>query len=136
MKGGTMGKKRESLGYPEVGKTGFGWIEVAGERWEKDVLITADGRVRKRPKKLSKPYSTGHTPLGPEEVERAMKEEPAVLVVGTGQWGALPILPAARRAAEERGVALETVTTPEAIKRYRKLVEKGRRIAAIFHLTC
>jgi len=131
-----MTKRKEPPSYPKVAQTGFGWIEIDGKRWEKDVLITADGRVRKRPKKLSKPYSTGHTPLGPEEIESAVKGKPDVLVVGTGQWGALPILPAARRVAEEHGVALEAVTTPEASKRYRKLVDKGRRVAAIFHLTC
>jgi len=131
-----MGKGKKSVSYPKLGETGFGWIEVDGARWEKDVLVTADGQVRKRPKKLSKPYSTGHTPLGPEEVERAVEGEPKVLLVGTGQWGALPILPEAKLAAEARGVNVETMTTPEAVKRYRKLADKGRRFAAIFHLTC
>jgi len=74
--------------------------------------------------------------LGPEEVARALEGEPAVLLVGTGQWGALPVLPEARRVAGEHGVTLETMTTPEAIERYRKLVQEGQRIAAIFHLTC
>ena len=132
-----MGKKdRAASGYPPVGRTEFGWIEVAGERWEKDVLITADGRVRKRPKKLSKPYAAGHTPLGPEEMARALAGEPAVLLVGTGQWGSLPVMEEARQVAGARGIALETMTTPAAIARYQILVQEGRRIAAIFHLTC
>ncbi|MBU0492921.1 MAG: hypothetical protein KKA73_29120 [Chloroflexi bacterium] len=125
-----------SPGYPQVGDTGFGWIEIDGERWEKDVLITADGRARKRPKKLSKPYSTGHTPLGPEEVERAVAAEPAVLLIGTGQWGALPVLTEAQQMAQERSVLLETMPTLRAIQRYRELVETGQLVAAIFHLTC
>jgi hypothetical protein len=70
-------------------------------------------------------------------MERAVEGEPAVLLVGTGQWGSLPIMPEARRVAEEHNVAMETMTTPEAINRYRELITEGRRrIAAIFHLTC
>ncbi len=133
-----MGKKDRAVSsYPKVGRTGFGWIEVDGERWEKDVLITAEGRVRKRPKKLSKPYKAGgHTPLGPEEIAQALEGGPAVLLVGTGQWGALPVLPEAQRVAGEHGVMLETLTTPEAVARYQALVAEDRRVAAIFHLTC
>ncbi len=34
--------------------TGFGWIEIAGERYERDALIRLDGTIKQRKKQLSK----------------------------------------------------------------------------------
>jgi hypothetical protein len=38
----------------QLDRTGFGWLEIDGERYEHDVLIRLDGTVEKRKKKLSK----------------------------------------------------------------------------------
>jgi len=47
---------------PIVEGTGFGFIDVDGERISHDILIRLDGEVIKRKKKLSKEiYGTSHT---------------------------------------------------------------------------
>ena len=76
-------------------KTGFGWIESGGFRYEHDIIIHADGLISKRRKKLSKPLNGeyGHTPLSAEELAFLEKERPAVVYIGTGQYGDLPLTP-------------------------------------------
>jgi hypothetical protein len=76
-------------------KTGFGWIETGGTRYDHDIVLHTDGTVSKRRKKLSKPYKGeyGHTPLSAEELAFLAKEHPAVVYIGTGQYGDLPLTP-------------------------------------------
>jgi hypothetical protein len=52
----------------EINYPGFGTIEVAGERFDHDVVIE-DGEVRARHKAPSKAFKagTGHTPLSASE---------------------------------------------------------------------
>ena len=39
---------------PNLTGTGFGWIDIEGERVNHDILISLEGEVSKRKKKLSK----------------------------------------------------------------------------------
>ena len=110
----------------------FGEIEVEEERYDHDVVIDG-GKVRKRKKGPSKQYreENGHTPL-------SLKEEipwgGSQLIVGTGAYGRLPIMPEIRQEAERRGVKLVTVPTEEACRLLRDL--KTKNAYAILHTTC
>jgi hypothetical protein len=68
----------------------FGEIEVEGERYDHDLVIE-QGRIGKRRKAPSKPFRGrfGHTPLSAEE---AIPWHGKQLYVGTGMYGALPIM--------------------------------------------
>jgi hypothetical protein len=78
-----------------VPSTGDGWIEINGTRYEHDVIVHTDGSVSKRDKSLSKAKKAkyGHTPLTGKEVKILLKESPDMIIIGTGQTGALPITP-------------------------------------------
>lgn len=110
----------------------FGEIEVGKERYNHDVVIEG-GKVRKRKKGPSKQYreETGHTPL-------SLKEEipwgGSKLIVGTGSYGQLPILPEVLREAERRHVKLIAVPTEEACKLLEDINPKD--VNAILHTTC
>ena len=67
-------------------KTGFGWIEIGGTRYDHDIVIHTVGTVSKRKKKLSKPFAGeyGYTPLSAGELAFLKKERPAVVYIGTG----------------------------------------------------
>ncbi len=111
---------------------GFGEIEVEGERYDYDLLIE-QGRVKKRSKKASKAYRDryGHTPLSAEEpIPWGGKQ----LIVGTGCYGSLPIMPEVYAEAEQRGVEVVVVKTKEACRLLREM--KDREINAILHVTC
>ena len=114
-------------------KTGFGWIEVNGTRYEHDVIIHADGAVTKRKKKASKVYRSeyGHTPLSEGELDFLADEKPELVYIGTGQYGDLPVTPKAESVLTHyNGVVMPT---PDLLP---SIVAEKRRFVAILHITC
>jgi hypothetical protein len=114
-------------------KTEFGWIEIGGTRYDHDIVIHTDGTVSKRKKKLSKPYAGeyGHTPLATEELAFLKSERPAVVYIGTGQYGDLPLTPDAIDLLETYEPVVKP--TPDLLS----LLEKEQRnYAAVLHVTC
>ena len=114
-------------------QTGFGWIEIEGDRYEHDIVIHTDQTVTKRQKKLSKPLkdSYGHTPLSEKELAFLKREKPEVVFIGTGQYGDLPLTPDAQ--AVLAGYEARIKPTPEIL---RDLTTETRKFTAILHLTC
>jgi hypothetical protein len=113
------------------GECRFGSIEIDGEKHTKDVILDR-GRLRKRKKKLSRPFREqfGHTPLSLQEnIPWKCKR----LVIGTGMAGRLPVMDEVVAEAKRRGVELILCPTPEAV---RLLEEKHADTNAILHLTC
>ena len=74
-------------------KTRNGWVEIDGIRYDHDVIIHSDRSVTKRHKKQSKKFKDayGHTPLSEGEIGFLAGEHTAVVYVGTGQYGDLPL---------------------------------------------
>ena len=109
----------------------FGNIKIDGETYDQDVVIDR-GKVRLRKKKPSKPYRAeyGHTPLS---VEEKIPWKCKRLVVGTGEQGSLPVMPAVLAEAERRGVEVIAVPTAKAIQ----LLSRGKDgMNAVLHITC
>jgi hypothetical protein len=110
----------------------FGRIEVEGQQFDHDVVIEA-GRVRKRVKKPSKVYRAqyGHTPLSTEEqIPWGGKQ----LIVGTGTYGSLPLMPAVYEEAERRGVEILVLATTEACGLIQQ--REATDVYAVLHVTC
>jgi hypothetical protein len=114
-------------------KTEFGWIEVGSVRYDHDIIIHTDRSVTKRKKKLSKDLSGsyGHTPLSHNELEFLNEEKPDVVYIGTGQYGDLPVTPAAAKVLARYESA--TRPTPELLP---AIERETRRFVAILHVTC
>ena len=114
-------------------KTEFGWIEIGGTRYDHDILIHTDNTVSKRKKKLSKHYAGeyGHTPLSAEELAFLENERPAVVYIGTGQYGALPLTPEAITLLEAYVHVVKP--TPDLLL---PLEREQRKYAAVLHVTC
>lgn len=114
-------------------KTGFGWVEIGGIRYEHDLVIHRDGQIEKRKKKLSKHLRNeyGHTPLSEEECMVFEDERPEVIYIGTGQYGALPLTAGARRLLA--GYITVIAPTPEVLV---EMEGEKRSFAAILHVTC
>ena len=122
--------------------TGFGYIVLAGVRYDHDVVVLPDGRVVRREKALSKPEADlyGHTPLSARELEHYLRQAGDVdcIAVGTGQDGAMRVTPEAARLLEEarrRGVAVVVARTPDLVSMCSSL-ERCRRPLIIVHVTC
>lgn len=116
----------------DVRLLGFGAIEVDGQKYEHDIVIDG-GKVRKRKKKLSRPYRDefGHTPLS------AAEELPwggARVIIGTGAYDSLPITPDVLDEAGRRGVDVDAVPTVEACRLIAGL--DSVHVHAVLHVTC
>jgi hypothetical protein len=109
----------------------FGSIRIDGTTHEHDVVITG-GEIRKRKKKPSKKFRDdfGHTPLS---VEEDIPWKCRRLVIGTGAYGKLPVMPEVKREAERRKIELLIVPTARAIEELRR---NSKATNAILHVTC
>ena len=111
---------------------GFGQVEVEGEHYDHDIVIEA-GKVKKRKKGASKAFRDeyGHTPLSVQEDIPWVGEQ---LIVGTGVYGRLPVMPAVQKEAKRRGVKLVALPTGEACEWLSS--SRCRDTYAILHVTC
>jgi hypothetical protein len=89
--------------------------------------------VRKRKKEPSKPYRDefGHTPLSADE-ELPWGE--GRLIIGTGAYGSLPIMPQVLEEARRRGVDLTALPTEDACRLIASLDRD--EVHAVLHVTC
>ena len=119
-----------------VEKTGFGYIVVDGMTYKHDVVLTDKISARRKELSAGMRREFGHTPLTDKEILEYFSDyRPEVIVVGTGQFGALPLVEV-EEAAKELDAELVVERTPSAIDAYNKLKEEGKRVAAVFHVTC
>ena len=111
---------------------GFGVVEIEGQRYEHDVVISG-GVVSRRRKGPSKRYrdSYGHTPLSADE---DLPWHGPRLVIGTGANGALPVLAGVAEEGQRRGVEVVAVRTKAACSLLSE-VDPGD-VYAVLHVTC
>lgn len=113
------------------GKFRFGSIAIDGVTYKHDVIIDR-GKIRKRKKKLSKKFRKefGHTPIS---VEEKLPWHCRRLVVGTGNYGSLPVMDEVKKEARSRNIELVILPTDEALE---TLAKKSEGTNAILHVTC
>jgi len=106
----------------------FGQIVVNGEKYTADVIIFSD--------KIKSDWwrREGHE-LCLGDIAEVITENPEVLIVGTGVYGLVKILPEVERALEAQGIKLITEATGKACDIYNQLCHSQRIVAAL-HLTC
>jgi hypothetical protein len=116
-----------------IGRTSFGSITIAGEVFERDVIIRLDGRVKKRKKKLSKAiYGTSHV-ISLDEARHVYEEGAELLIVGAGQHGLVKLSEEADGYFKRRGCRVKLLPTPEAIRAWN---EAEGAVIGLFHVTC
>ncbi len=112
---------------------GFGRIVIDGKTYDHDVVVYPSGRVEKRKKWLSKnKHGTSHR-FDPEELREYLKEDFDVLLIGTGAYGMLSLLPGGRKLV--KGKEVIELPTGKAIEKFSELSGR-RRVLAVFHITC
>lgn len=112
--------------------TTFGEIEIDGRRYDHDVVIDG-GKIHQRSKKASKAYRAayGHTPLSLGE---NLPWGGHQLIVGTGMYGRLPVMPEVVQEAARRKIELVVVPTAAACRLLADRQEK--HVHAVLHVTC
>lgn len=122
----------------EIKEIGFGYIVVGNKRYEEDIVICND-KIMIRPKHLSKKYVKiyGHTPLSLDELSYLLNNcrNIETIIIGTGQYGALPIMEEVFKELEKPGLTSIIKPTPQVISFINKFSGK-KKYLAILHLTC
>ena len=106
----------------------FGEIVIEGKVYTSDVIVSPSGVKSDWRRKV------GHR-LAIDDLKEVMGQEPEVLVVGTGSWGAMEVPPETRRYVESQGTELIAENTEKACNTYNRLCSSCR-VVAILHLTC
>ncbi len=106
----------------------FGRIVIDGTTFTSDVIIYPD-RIQDHWWRKD-----GHV-LSQADVESIVKEQPEVLIIGTGKYGVMTVPPQTRRYIESRGILVHIEPTDRACKLYNQIAPEKRTIAAL-HLTC
>jgi len=118
---------------PRIDTTSFGSITIAGVQFERDVVITLHGEVKKRKKKLSKAiYGTSHV-ISLEEARYVYEDDTEEIVIGAGQFGRVKLSDEAEQFLQEKGCQITLLPTPEAIQAWNQAA--GATIG-LFHVTC
>jgi hypothetical protein len=118
---------------PHIDRTRFGAITIAGNVFERDVLIRLNGQVKKRKKKLSKAvYGTSHT-LSLAEAKHVYQKGATRLIIGAGQEGRVVLSDEAAAYFQAKQCHAELYLTPKAIQVWN--AAEGALIG-LFHVTC
>jgi len=117
--------------YPVVAQASHGEVTVDQKTYARDVMITVDGKVKKRPLKESAEGVVDSHTVAAKELEKLCKGGPEVLFIGTGRSGRLSLSEEAQRFLHQRSIAYQTLPTPEAAIAYNH--SKDRK-AALIHV--
>ena len=111
----------------------WGWLEVDGKRYERDVIVHVDGTVSPRDTERSMAYRGEyfHIPLSELELDFLETEKPEVVIIGGGHKGMMTLTPKAKDILSR--YVMRTGTTEKAVE---CMNDEPRRFVAILHSTC
>ena len=111
----------------------FGSIVVKGKKYRRDILLFADGTVKKRKGGF---LMFGSHKIKKQELEELSQGQPEIIIVGTGTNGAAHIAPEAESWAKGKNLSLLVQPSYDAVTRLNELVEQKKKVAALMHITC
>lgn len=112
-----------------IEKYRFGLIQINGKEFSNDVIIFPEEVIPNWWRK------EGHN-LHMEDLQEIMVKKPDILVIGRGYNGVMKVPKSLIRELEGKGITTLVRNSNEAVKEYNKLLKEGKRVAAVFHLTC
>lgn len=118
---------------PTINKTSFGSIRIEDKKYNHDVVISLDGSVIKRKKKLSKEiFGTSHI-ISRAEAEHIFQPGAQLLIIGGGINNMVKLSDEAAEYFEQHGLDVAIEATPIAARRWN---EAEGKVIALFHITC
>jgi hypothetical protein len=112
-----------------LGTYRFGRIDIEGQPYRADVIVTPKGVVEAWWRGRS------HT-VAVDDLTEIIATRPDILVVGTGYFGRMVVSDDARRHLQAHEIELREARTPQAVAEFNRLQARHARIAAALHLTC
>ena len=129
----SLSEERRQDFVARIDKLSYGSIVINGKKHMRDVLIFADGTVRKRKGSF---LVLGSHNIRKEEIEQLAQAEPEVMVIGTGTHGNARLASDIKDWARESNLILIVQPSYEAIIKLNELTEQGKKVAALIHITC
>jgi len=105
----------------------FGSITILGKTYKYDIEARWNSEVLEWQREKS------HI-IDIEDVKRAIKEIPELIIIGTGEHGLANVTDNARKEILSNGIGLIINKTEDAVKAFNK--QKNKKIIGLFHLTC
>lgn len=107
------------------------------------VLIIGDEVEERDYKKLEKMFGSSHE-IGDWEIEKLLSNNPEIIIIGTGQTGAMTLDKetikkfSARGGSAQGGKDIEIIVdiTPQIIEIFNEKIKQGVKTNALIHTTC
>ena len=107
----------------------FGHIEINGQGYASDVIITPDGVIDGWWRKQ------GHK-LAIEDLDAIIHAKPEMLILGSGYFGRMQVPEATLAFLEGKGIQVQVARTSEAVRTFNALQQECSHIVAALHLSC
>lgn len=118
----------------KINRFNFGFIVIDGKQYAYDVLILPDGTVKER--QPGKGRLGSHAIIG-SEIEHLYRAQPDVILIGTGTSGMARLSREAEKVYLKQPESnLMVVPSPQAVEKFNQLIDEGKRVAALIHITC
>jgi hypothetical protein len=104
----------------------FGEIKIDGTTYTNDLIILGTEIIPEWWRKK------GHN-LIKQDLKKVIEYKPTLLIIGKGYYGRMNV---PTELTKELNFTIRSYKTGEAIKKYNKALNKEKRIAGAFHLTC
>jgi len=107
----------------------FGLMKIDGTEYRSDLIVFPD-KVRSNWWRKQ-----GHS-LAIEDLDDVLDFKPEVLVVGKGASGLMEMPASTKKLLQQAGIEVLAESTGRAWPLFNEQIEKGRKVAGAFHLTC
>ena len=112
-----------------IGEYHFGSITIDGKTYNHDVQVFPTNEVRSWWRKTSHEIAL-------DDIGEALAEEPEIIIFGTGSPGLMKVFDETKEKIKSLGIELIIEPTEKAVKKFNGLEKTGKRVIALFHLTC
>jgi len=119
---------------PQIDATQFGEITIDDKKYHQ-VLIVGDAVEERDYKKLEELLGSSHE-IGDWEVEKLLSNNPEIIIIGTGQDGAMDVDDEIIKKFKETGIEIIVDITPKIIEIYNEKIKQGVKTNALIHTTC
>lgn len=111
----------------------FGSITINGKTYDHDVEVRWNGEVLKWWR------NRGHV-FAIDDLKRAVKEEPEIIILGTGAYGTAKVNAKAKKFIQDKEIKLIIDKTEPAVESFNTIIkskeETPQKVIGLFHLTC
>jgi hypothetical protein len=117
-----------------IDATQFGEIIIDNKKYHQ-VLIIGDKIEERDYKKLKELFDTAHK-IGDWEIEALISNNPEIIIIGTGQNGAMEIDEKIVKKFKDMSIETIIAEIPKAIEIYNDQVKLDKKVNALMHTTC